>query len=240
MQTLVVIPTYNEAENIEPLIVRLLELDEDLDVCVVDDASPDGTGEIVDRLREGEPRVHVVHRPGKLGLGGACCAGMLHGLEHGARFVVTMDADFSHDPGYLPALLAGMRDNDVMIGSRYVAGGGVANWGFGRRVLSRTANFVARAVLGLAPRDCTAGFRCYAREVLERIDPTTVKSNGYSYLEEMMWYCQRAGFRIGETPIVFVDRRAGRSKISRAEIFKAVGTLLRLRLSRLPERLRRP
>jgi len=239
MDILVVVPTYEEVDNLAPLARAILELDLPVEICVVDDASPDGTGVLADELAAEDPRIHVIHRESKLGIGSAYCAGLLMGLERGARLVITMDGDFSHDPKYLPALVAGMEHHDVMIGSRYIAGGGIRNWGLGRRMLSRTANFVARLVLGFTVHDCTAGLRCYRRGVLERIDPRIIKSDGYSYLEEMIWYCQRAGFRLGEIPIVFADRRRGSSKISRSEIFKAVLTLVRLRFSRLPHAVRR-
>ena len=232
MDVLVVIPTYNEADNIRALLARLLALELDLQVLVVDDASPDGTGGIVDELMRDEPRVHVLHREAKLGVGAAYAAGMSWGLERGARYLVTMDGDFSHDPDYVPALVAGMEEHDVMIGSRYVAGGGCESWGIGRRFLSHTANAVARSVLALPIRDCTAGMRCYSRRVLECIDPASVRSHGYSYLQEMIYRVHRAGFRIGEHPIIFVDRRAGESKISKTEIVKGVWTLARLRLGR--------
>lgn len=229
MDTLVVIPTYDEADNVRTVVERVLSQPLGCSVVIVDDASPDGTGRIADDMARADPRVHVVHRPGKLGLGSALSAGMTFGLERGARRLITMDADLSHDPDYLPALVAGMTQADVMIGSRYVAGGGTRHWGLGRRVLSRTANLVARGVLGLPAHDCTAGLRCYGRHVLETIDLQTIRSNGYAYQEELLFRVFRAGFRVVETPIIFVDRRAGRSKISRHEVWRAMTTLVRLR-----------
>jgi dolichol-phosphate mannosyltransferase len=218
---LVVLPTYNEAENVLPLSRAVLDQDERIDVLVVDDASPDGTGDLVERAGESEPRLGLLRRAGKLGLGTAYLAGFRHGLERGYGWVLTMDCDFSHHPRYLPDLLAASADFDLVIGSRYVPGGGVANWPLHRRFLSSFANLYTRLLLRLPTRDCTSGFRCYRREVLEQVDPFGVRSSGYSFLEEMVWRVHRAGFSIGETPILFEDRRAGSSKISRAEIGRA-------------------
>ena len=157
---------------------------------------------------------------------------MVYGLETGADRVLTMDADFSHRPRYLPDLVAEMANHDIMIGSRYVDGGGTRHWGLHRQILSRTANRVTHLLLKLPAKDATAGLRCYARRVLETVDPRGIRSEGYAYQEEMLFRCHRAGFTIGETPIIFEERRAGRSKINRAEVFKAMATLVRLRFSR--------
>lgn len=229
MKGLVVIPTYDEVENVRPLIAAILDLDLDLEVLIVDDASPDGTGAVVDELAREHSEIHVIHREGKLGIGSAHTTGLMYGLERGYDYLMGMDADFSHDPKYIPALVAGLADHDMMIGSRYVPGGGTENWGLHRQILSRTANIVARIMLSMQVRDLTAGFRCFRREVIETVDPRSVQSDGYSYQEEMNYYVHKAGFRIGETPIVFADRRAGQSKISRKEVYKAVLTLFRLR-----------
>ncbi len=229
VRSLVIIPTYNEAENIAPLVDSLLALELGLHVLVVDDNSPDGTGQIADGLAaDHQPSVWVLHRAGKLGLGTAYTAGFEFALERGYECIVTMDADFSHNPRYVPSLIDLTKSCDLGIGSRYVPGGGVRLWGVHRRLLSRGANFFARAVLGLKAHDCTAGFRCYQAEVLRTVDPASIRADGYSYLVEMLWRVQRAGFRVGETPIVFTDRRRGASKISRNEIFKAGSTVLRL------------
>ncbi|MBX7236855.1 MAG: polyprenol monophosphomannose synthase [Caldilineales bacterium] len=229
MRSLVIIPTYNEAENIAPLVDSLLALGLGLHVLIVDDNSPDGTGQIADEVAAAHrPFVWVLHRAGKLGLGTAYTAGFELALERGYERIVTMDADFSHNPRYVPSLIDLTRTCDLGIGSRYVPGGGVRLWGLHRRLLSRGANFFARAALGLQARDCTAGFRCYQAEVLRAVDPASIRADGYSYLVEMLWRVQRAGFRVGETPIVFTDRRRGASKISRQEIFKAGSTVLRL------------
>ena len=232
MKTLVIIPTYNEAENLPPLVESLLSLGLGLNILIVDDNSPDGTGEVAVQLAEVNALVQVIHRPQKMGLGTAYTAGFTRALDWGYDRILTMDADFSHNPRYVPALLSLTETADLSVGSRYVPGGGVRLWSVYRRALSRSANFVARSVLGLRARDCTAGFRCYRHEVLETVDPTSIHADGYSYLLEMMWRVQGAGFRVAETPIVFTDRRRGASKISQDEIFKAGGTVLRLALAR--------
>ncbi len=228
LKTAVIVPTYNEAENVAPLIEHLLGLEPELHIIVVDDNSPDGTGEVADEWAKRSPRVHVIHRPQKLGLGTAYAAGFAAALDMGCDFILTMDADFSHNPRYIPALLELAQNNDLAIGSRYVSGGGVRLWGWHRRLLSRGANLIARTLLRLRAHDCTAGFRCYRAQVLHAVDPTSIRSDGYSYLIEMLWRVQNAGFRIAETPIVFTDRRKGTSKISQSEILKAGWTVLQL------------
>ncbi|MFT4709900.1 MAG: dolichol-phosphate mannosyltransferase [Planctomycetota bacterium] len=221
MKSLVVLPTYNEAENVLAMIDEVLAQDPSLEVLVVDDGSPDGTGDLVEAKSLGEPRAHLLRRAGKLGLGTAYLAGFDYGLKAGFDQVLTMDCDFSHKPSYLPNMLAGMADHDVMIGSRYVPGGGIANWPFHRRFLSSFANFYTRLLLRLPTKDCTSGFRCYSREVLETINTHEIRSSGYSFLEEMVYRIHRSDFRIGETPILFEDRVLGTSKIDRSEIFRA-------------------
>ena len=231
MRSLVVLPTYDEAENVLRLAGEIFAQVPELEILVVDDASPDGTGDLVEEEGRREPRLHLLRRPGKLGLGTAYLAGFRHGLDQGYDRVLTMDCDFSHRPRYLPDLLRGMDDHDMMVGSRYVPGGGVANWPAHRRALSAFANLYTRALLRMPVRDCTSGFRCYAREVLETVDPFAVRSSGYSFLYEMVFRVHRAGFRIGETPILFEDREAGSSKINRSEIWRAayhvLGTAVR-------------
>jgi glycosyltransferase involved in cell wall biosynthesis len=231
----VVVPTYNEADNLDELIGELLALPVPIGVIVVDDNSPDGTGQLAEQWAERHPgQVHVVHRPGKLGLGTAYIAGFKKGLrELGAARLLTMDADFSHHPSYIPNLLAMSRDYHVVIGSRYVAGGGSRNCTWKRVLLSRTANMIARSLLGLSARDTTAGFRLYRREVLESIPLDQIFSSGYSFLVELLFLCQRRGWQIGETPIIFEDRRKGKTKISRREVFKAQYTIFRLFFRRL-------
>jgi len=234
--TAIIVPTYNERENVVPLVEALADLEVVSHVIVVDDASPDGTGIAAEETKARCPKLDVIHREGKLGLGSAYCAGFRRGLALGAERLVTMDADFSHAPSYVPALVALTREVDLAIGSRYVVGGGTRHWGLHRRVLSRTANLTAELALGLAAHDCTAGFRCYRRALLERVDPETVHSSGYSYLVEMLFRCQRAGARIGELPIIFENRRRGASKISRQEIVKGMVTVARLAAERCRRR----
>ena len=234
MRSLVVIPTYNERENIEALVHAVLSLPLSLEVVVVDDNSPDGTGAIVAAMAARDPRGHGIHRPGKLGLGTAHVAGFRFGLERGYDRILTMDADFSHDPAALPDLLRGSAEADMVIGSRYVRGGRVVDSPWHRRLLSRGANRFARTMLGLAPRDVTAGFRCYRPEVLRAVRPETIRAEGYAFLIEITYRVQRAGFRIAEVPITFRDRRRGRSKVSRREIWRAWLTVMRLALDRRP------
>lgn len=234
MTTTVVIPTYNERENLSDLVAEILQLDIQAHVIVVDDNSPDGTGQLADELAAQNSRVRVVHRPGKLGLGTAYIAGFEQALaEEVVDRVVTMDADFSHNPSYIPALVSLTEQYHLSIGSRYVPGGGVmADWGIHRKFLSWGANHFTRLMLGLMAHDCTAGFRCYRREVLQSIELDRIFSNGYSFLIEMLYKCQRMGYNIGETPITFENRHRGDSKISQAEIFKAMYTVLRLAAAR--------
>lgn len=224
----IIIPTYNERENIGPLIWELLGLGLDSQIIIVDDNSPDGTGQLADELASIHPTIQVIHRAGKLGLGTAHIAGMKAALEHGARAVVTMDADFSHHPRYIPGLLAALDRFDVVIGSRYAPGGGTRYCSPGRRVLSRGANLFARGLLNLQAGDATAGFRGYRRAVLESIPLDEIQSDGYSFLIEILYYCQRKGWRVGEVPIVFENRQRGTSKISKTEILKALQMVVRL------------
>ena len=235
MEIVVIVPTYNERENIEPLVCQLLELPVGVRVIVVDDNSPDGTGELADGLAaESGGRVAVIHRPGKLGLGTAYIAGFRRAMEEGADYVITMDADFSHNPRYIPAMVEKAEQGyDLVIGSRYVPGGGTRNCTWPRILLSWGANGFARALLGLRARDATAGFRCYRREVLESVGLEEIRSSGYSFLIEMLYRVQRRGWRVGEVPILFDNRRLGKSKISRTEILRALQTVLRLAWARL-------
>ena len=220
-RVLVILPTYNEAENVLALTEQVLAQAESIEVLVVDDNSPDGTADLVLSASQKEPRLRLLKRPGKLGLGTAYLAGFRHGLDHGFGRIFTMDCDFSHNPRYLPTMLEAMDRYDVVVGSRYVPGGGVENWPWPRRLLSRFANFYARTLLRLDIRDCTAGFRGYRREVLEAVDPFVIRSSGYSFLEEMAWRVTRCGFTMGEIPIIFEQRKAGSSKIESSEIYLA-------------------
>lgn len=234
VDTWVIVPTYNEADNLDELLQQLLALPAQLGVVIVDDNSPDGTGQRADDWAADHPQqVDVVHRPGKLGLGTAYIAGFKRALELGADFIMTMDADFSHNPRYIPDMLAMAQGKHVVIGSRYVEGGGSHNCTWKRILLSRVANFVARSLLGLKARDATAGFRLYRRQVLQGIPLDEIFSSGYSFLVEMLFMCQRRGWSIGEVPIIFEDRRKGKTKISRQEIVKAQYTVLRLFIRRL-------
>jgi len=234
---LVIVPTYNERENLPTLLGRLRTLAGNVNVLVVDDNSPDGTGAIANDFAGRDDGVHVLHRTGKLGLGSAYLAGFQYGLERDYQYVCTMDADFSHSPDNLPDLLdLAVSGYDLVIGSRYVTGGAVVGSAKARRFVSWGANALAHTLLGIDARDCTAGFRCYHRRVLETIDLDTVFSNGYSFLTEMAFRCQRAGFRIGEVPITFVNRQEGKSKISSNEVYKAFYTVLRLSFVRLLHR----
>jgi dolichol-phosphate mannosyltransferase len=226
---LVCLPTYDERENVEPICRGILAAAPELDVLVIDDNSPDGTGQLADRLAEQEPRVKVLHRPGKQGLGRAYLAGFAWALARDYPLVLEMDADFSHDPRYLPAMLAAAREADLVLGSRYVPGGGTENWGLGRRLLSRGGSVYARAVLGLPIRDLTGGFKCFHRRVLEAIDLPTVTSVGYAFQIELTYRTIRRGFRVAEVPIVFADRRVGQSKMSRRIVLEALWRVWGLR-----------
>jgi glycosyltransferase involved in cell wall biosynthesis len=231
-RALIVLPTYNEAANIADLVAGLRRATRDVgpfDILVVDDGSPDGTAQIVRGLTKSDPHLHLLDRGKKLGLGTAYRAGFDHARTHGHEFVFTMDADFSHSPEHVPHLWHEAPKADLVIGSRYMPGGGIANWPRHRRMLSAAANLLARRMLRLHVRDCTSGFRCYRVALLARIDLDAIHSEGYSYLTEVLFRCQQAGARVREVPIKFVDRRAGKSKISKREIWKAMLTLLRLR-----------
>lgn len=229
--SLIVIPTYNEAENLEPLVSAILALDSGLEILVVDDNSPDGTGEIADRLSAELPGVHVLHRPGKMGLGTAYVEGFRWAIERGYDYVFEMDCDFSHDPGYLPTFLTMIESADLVIGSRYVDGGSTPNWGLLRRFISRGGNFFARFMLGLKTHDCTGGFRCYRREMLQRVPWEEIRLQGYGFQVGAVYYVERLGGRTAEFPIVFEDRRAGKSKMSSKIVVEAFAYVTRLALS---------
>jgi dolichol-phosphate mannosyltransferase len=226
---LVCVPTYNEASNILTLVDRIHEAAPQADVLVIDDASPDGTGDLIRERTLKDPRLEVMARPGKLGLGTAYMAGFAYGLQHGYDLVITMDADFSHPPERIPALIQGVEDGaHVAVGSRYVKGGAIKGWALNRRILSATANFVARRALGLRTHDCTGGFRCYSVRAVQFLVTRPLRSSGYSALVELLARCERAGLSIVEVPITFTERVHGSSKISRQEIFRAMLTVARL------------
>jgi dolichol-phosphate mannosyltransferase len=232
-RTLVVIPTYNERENIGPLVRQILAL-EGFGVMVVDDNSPDGTGALADGLAAEFPgRVEVIHRTGRRGLGRSYVEGFGVALKSGAELVCQMDADFSHDPKFLPDLVAAAADHDIVIGSRYLNGISVVNWPLQRLILSTFANRYIRAVTGLRARDCTGGFRCWRREALARIPLARILSDGYSFIVETLFEASRRGCRIGEVPIVFVERRLGSSKLSGGVLLESVLMPWRLRLRAL-------
>jgi dolichol-phosphate mannosyltransferase len=225
-QILVSLATYKERDNLEPLIREIHGHVPQTDVLVVDDNSPDGTGRLADELAAADPRIHVLHRPGKMGLGTAILAGMRYAVEHDYELFVSMDADFSHHPRYLPALLAGMKKHDVMLGSRYIPGGGTVNWPLSRRMMSWGVNVVVRLLMRLPARDTSGGYRCYRVAKLRETDLDHLLSHGYSFQEEVLYRCRKAGCRIGETPIVFEDRRAGASKVDPREVARSMGVLL--------------
>lgn len=230
-RALIIIPTYNERDNLEPIIGAALEQLPEAHILIVDDASPDGTGERADALSETDTRVHTLHRRGKLGLGTAYVAGFRYGLARDYGYFIEMDADFSHDPKYLPQLLERARAGvDLVLGSRYVAGGGTRNWGWTRKIVSRGGSTYARAVLGVPVKDLTGGFKCFRRRVLEALDLDAVRSEGYSFQIEMTYRTVREGFEVEEIPIVFDDRRVGQSKMSRSIFVEAVWMVWALRL----------
>lgn len=233
----VCLPTYNERENLEPMVDRLGEiLGGDGVVLVIDDNSPDGTGEIADRLAAARPWVHALHRPRKEGLGPAYLDGFRRALELGADLIFELDCDFSHDPADIPRLAAAAEDADLVIGSRYVSGGGTRNWGLVRRLISRGGSLYAQLLLGVPVRDLTGGFKCYRRAVLETIDLDAIHSKGYAFQIETTYRALRAGFRVTEVPIVFVDRAVGGSKMSKAIVLEAVWKVPALRLASLRAR----
>jgi dolichol-phosphate mannosyltransferase len=229
-RALIIIPTYNERENINRIVPAVLGQDPSIDVLVVDDGSPDGTGAMADELAASNPRVHAIHRAGKLGLGTAYVAGFKWALERDYAFIFEMDADFSHAPESIPAFLTAIQNADVVLGSRYQNGQvNVVNWPMSRLFLSYSANIYARMVTGLRIFDTTGGFKCFRRKVLETIDLSDVKSNGYAFQIEMTFRAWRKGFRIVEIPIVFVDRTEGASKMSKRIVREAVWMVWRLR-----------
>ena len=236
MQVLVITPTYNERENL-PELVRAVLAHDGYRMMVVDDASPDGTGAVADALaREFPGRVEVVHRMGPRGLGRSYVDGLTRALAGPAEVICQMDADWSHDPKYLADLVAAMSDHDVVIGSRYLNGVSVVNWPLQRIILSAVANRYIRAVTGLSPRDCTSGYRCWRRETLAGLPLDRVVSDGYAFLVEMLFEAARRGARIGEVPIIFVERRKGVSKLSSGVLFESMITPWRLRLRGLSAR----
>jgi dolichol-phosphate mannosyltransferase len=232
-RALVVVPTYNERDNIPLLVPAILLQDSRLEVLVVDDNSPDGTGQVADDLARADPRVHVLHRPAKQGLGKAYIAGFKWALERGYDYVFEMDADFSHDPKFLPEFLRAIEDADLVVGSRYKSGVNVINWPMSRLLLSIGANQYARIITGLPIADSTGGFKCFRKQVLQAIELDRVRSNGYAFQIEMTFRAWKKGFRIAEIPIVFTDRIEGQSKMSRKIVREAIWMVWWLRLRSL-------
>jgi dolichol-phosphate mannosyltransferase len=230
VKALVIIPTYNERENVEPLLERIFAQNLPVEVLIVDDNSPDGTGEIADEAAARDPRVHVMHRPGKMGLGSAYVAGFRYALERDYEAIFEMDADFSHSPDSLPEFLRDLEQADLVLGSRYLNGVTVVNWPLSRLILSYAANVYSRVITGMRFKDLTGGFKCFRRRVLESIDWERVRSDGYAFQIEITFKAYRKGFRIREIPILFVDRKAGESKMSRRIVWEAAGMVWRLRL----------
>jgi dolichol-phosphate mannosyltransferase len=229
---LVCIPTYNERDNLEPITRAVLAADPRVDILVVDDNSPDGTGKLADELAAKQPRIRVLHREKKQGLGRAYLHAFRVALDAGYTHIIEMDADFSHDPRYLPTLLdTALGGADLVLGSRYVQGGGTVNWGVGRKIISRGGSLYARTILGVGTRDLTGGFKCFHRRVLESIDLEAVKSTGYAFQIELTYRTLKKGFTVREIPIVFEDRRVGQSKMSRKIFLEALTMVWKLRLT---------
>jgi dolichol-phosphate mannosyltransferase len=229
VQQLIILPTYNEAQNIEQLVHAILRLDLGWHLLIIDDNSPDGTGCLANSLAARHPQVQVLHRPYKRGLGSAYRDGFRYALEQGAGLICEMDADFSHDPSVLYNFPAAMADYDLVIGSRYIKGGGVDGWPWHRRYLSRFANLYATALLMLPLRDCTSGFKCFRRRVLEAIELDQIISDGYAFQIEMNYHALQKGFRVKEIPIVFKERQHSASKISRSIVWEAFWLCVKLR-----------
>jgi dolichol-phosphate mannosyltransferase len=230
LKPFVIIPTYNERDNIVRLADEVLRQHPSINILIVDDNSPDGTGRIADELAAREPRIRVLHRPGKLGLGSAYREGFRMALDLGADYLIEMDADFSHDPKVLPVFLEAAASWDLVIGSRYLNGVSVVNWPLRRLMLSYFASVYTRLVTGLKIMDCTSGFKCFRREAIEAIDLDRVRSDGYSFQIEMNYRCREKGLRMTEVPIIFIDRHAGTSKISRKIVREAIVMVWKLRL----------
>ncbi|CAN5735234.1 polyprenol monophosphomannose synthase [soil metagenome] len=226
-------PTYTDAENLGPLVLVIREYAPDASILIIDDNSPDGTGAVADSLRATLPAIHILHRPGKLGLGTAMLAGMRYAIDHKYDYFLNLDADFSHPPRFIPDLLAGMDRHDVMIGSRYIKGGGVeSGFNLRRKFMSTGINLYARLFLGLRTKDNSGSFRCYRVTKLTEINFARIHSKGYSFVEEILYRCKEVGCRLGESPILFEDRRAGQSKIDQKEAVRALQIIFRLGLER--------
>jgi len=240
MKALVIVPTYNEIENLPLLTPAILGQSDAYHLLVVDDNSPDGTGRVADELAAADPRVNVIHRDGKRGLGTAYVAGFKWALERGFDYVFEMDADFSHDPSDLPRLLDGAMRGDVAVGSRWVPGGGTENWSLLRKFISRGGSLYAKTILGVPVNDLTSGFKCFSSYVLRDLDLDSIHSNGYGFQVEVNYRCHRLGYRIVEVPIRFVDRRVGESKMSSGIVIEAAGVVWQLKMHGTPANDARP
>ncbi len=237
MKALIIIPTYNENKNIKRLVNKILKIDNRLEILVVDDNSPDGTGDIVEELSKQYQRVHILHRNKKLGLGSAYIAGFKYALSRDYNLIFEMDADFSHDPRYLLNFIKEIKKHDVVVGSRYVKGGGVVNWPMHRLLLSYFANLYARAITGLPIKDTTAGYKCFQREVLEALDLDNFSAKGYGFQIETNFKCWRKGFSLSEIPIVFTERSAGKTKMNHNIIIEAIWIVWKLRFLSIMDKL---
>ena len=238
-KTLISLATYNELENLPRLVEEISHIAPDADLLVIDDNSPDGTGKWCTERAMTDPRLHCLHRAGKLGLGTATIAAMQYAIEHGYTYLLNMDADFSHHPRYIPALIEQMESHpegprDVMIGSRYVPGGAIQGWSLKRHLMSRGVNWYARWMLGLPARDCSGAFRCYRVSTLGKLDFAAIRSRGYSFQEEVLWHLKHLGAKFGETPITFVDRERGTSKINSREALAALRIIASLGITAPP------
>lgn len=230
MKTIIVIPTYNEAENIAKLIKQIFALNiPGLEILIIDDNSPDGTADIVNKLQVTSDKLHLTKRTEKLGLGSAYITGFKNALRMGADFIFEMDADFSHDPNDIPRMLEAIKNADLVIGSRKIPGGRIVGWNWWRKFMSSSAMWLSRRLLGLKTFDVTAGFRCFCRQVLERIDLNKITSNGYAFQEELLYRTQLAGFKIKEIPVTFIDRQFGKSKLNKKDVWEFFITLVKLK-----------
>ncbi len=236
-KALIIIPTYNESENIRPLVEAIHRYQPEAHILFVDDNSPDGTADLIREIQQNDPLIHLLSRPGKMGLGSAYLAGFKYGLSRGYEFIFEMDADFSHDPKEIPAFLRNIEHNDLVLGSRYIKGVNVVNWPLRRLLLSYFANVYSRLATGLPIQDATGGFKCFRREVLENIDFDAIKSNGYAFQIELTFRAWKKGFRIKEIPIIFIDRVAGVSKLSKSIMWEAIFLVWKLRFASMFNKL---
>ncbi|MCB9058896.1 MAG: polyprenol monophosphomannose synthase [Calditrichae bacterium] len=230
-KALIIVPTYNESENVRKLVTEIHSVQKEIHILFVDDNSPDGTADIIREMQAGNPQIHLLNRPGKQGLGSAYLAGFKYALGKGFDFIFEMDADFSHNPKEIPNFLNAIAENDLVLGSRYIKGVNVINWPLSRLLLSYFANMYSRIATGLPVMDATGGFKCFRKEVLSALDFSKVKSNGYAFQIELTFKAWKKGFRIKEIPIIFIDRVAGVSKLSKAIMWEAIFMVWKLRIN---------